>query len=508
MKQPFFRSSYARTGCAVIATALLAAAPHPVLAAGNFALSSFAAVPYTIAAVCDPAKPIAFVNLVLRNTGDPVRGPATVVASDPSGTLRGEAALPAAGLDAGAVLPMTVPLRFPPGAWPALAGIHPVLVSVGGQPVPLPPLRVTVPAGLCLPPAAPASPPTTSPAGAPTAGAPAGTLTRVAQHAPLPSVATAPPAYTSIGTNRSRTANLSVLVRPPAPANLHSVADGGGDCLPHVGLIGTLVCPDLVKSGDLLLIWDWEAGSGPAAIDGYKIYRVDGGAHQLVDTRATKKDQTLFDVPKPVGGSYAGRCYAVTAYAGNVESEASPPFCARGTSAAKTVRLAATHTRTSMAYPGGARGTTGFEAGYWLHVNEPYNKPSQQTYSLERAAVAFDVTPYLGRRLVSAKLELEILDSTGMGNNHSCANSVGAGNEFWWRDQDPLDGSFGYNIVPTEEGPTISADVTPIVAHWLATSTNPNYGFVLKGDETLPSGLTERRCITKYTRPALVLTYY
>jgi hypothetical protein len=113
------------------------------------------------------------------------------------------------------------------------------------------------------------------------------------------------------------------------PANRRSVASGP-DCGAHLGTIGALVCPDMMKSGDLLLIWDWQPGDGPDEIDGSRIYTGDGinvqtGAYagQLLATRPNK-GVTLFDVPKPPGGrGYAGNCYAVTAYAGSRESKPS-----------------------------------------------------------------------------------------------------------------------------------------------------------------------------------------
>ena len=131
-------------------------------------------------------------------------------------------------------------------------------------------------------------------------------------------------AVTAVGKSTGSTVRKQVPHVPAVPRNLRN-SSGVQDCAAHLGLIGALVCPDLIRSGRMLLIWDWQAGAGPDAIDGYRMYRVDG-KKQLIYTRADKKDLTLVDVPLPAAG-YVGTCYSVSAYAGAFESALSPAFC-------------------------------------------------------------------------------------------------------------------------------------------------------------------------------------
>jgi plastocyanin len=113
--------------------------------------------------------------------------------------------------------------------------------------------------------------------------------------------------------------------QPAVPRNVQ-VARGTKECAAHVGLFGALACPAMIKSGDVLLVWDWQAGAGPDAIDGFRLYRVAGGTKQLVYTRADKNSLTLVDLPGSAAG-YIGTCFAVTAYAGANESALSNALC-------------------------------------------------------------------------------------------------------------------------------------------------------------------------------------
>src|ERR1700680_3053232 len=75
----------------------------------------------------------------------------------------------------------------------------------------------------------------------------------------------------------------------PAPRNLNYTNDSGV-CSQHfpVPLAGPLACAASVKSL-LTLIWDWSprnCNGCPTDVDGYKVYRVDGGQHSLVATQS------------------------------------------------------------------------------------------------------------------------------------------------------------------------------------------------------------------------------
>ncbi|MFN2460492.1 MAG: hypothetical protein ABR591_07375 [Candidatus Velthaea sp.] len=65
--------------------------------------------------------------------------------------------------------------------------------------------------------------------------------------------------------------------------------------------------------------------------------------------------------------------------------------------------------------------------------------------NVSRSAVAFDLTPLVNHRIVSAKLSLTIADSESLryGNNHSCITGIAAGTEFWWLNQNWLNDCTG-----------------------------------------------------------------
>jgi hypothetical protein len=484
-----------------IVAALLAAVPAAALAAPNLT-AAYAANPYTLAASCDLSQPLVFVNLEVRNIGTSPSAPVALDATDDTGVLHGAAVLPAVGAG-GSVLSLRVPLSAVAPSPAGVGGAHRITVASGNQK--MTPLLVQMPATLCAP-----IPATPAPAGVATV---AQGRDSVSQRSRLNGVilATSKPASSQV--TLAHPVVINAVLKLGTPNNLRAV-QGGVDCGAHVGPIGALVCPDMIKSGDLLLVWDWQAGPGPDDIDGFRVYRVDGGLKQLLYTRANKKELTLVDLAKPAGG-YAGKCYAVAAYLGARESDPSPAFCAAGGSVAKTTVFQPVHVRSSHKY----RDKTGVFTGsfvtspseYPLHVGFKYTSEERLLgdnvhNGLHRAGVAFDVSGLRDHRLVSAKLRMTIASSQGQGNNHSCATDVGTGNEFWWQNSAWLEGQFGWNIAPTDTGPVIAADVTPLVASWMRGE--PNYGFVLRnGDENI-NAFTNKQCETGFTRPVLEITYY
>jgi hypothetical protein len=508
-----------RLGPHVLALLVAGGIPAAALAAPppNFTVE-YAPRPYTLAATCDLARPLVFVNLIASNEGNAPTGPIRLVAQDASRAIEGDTTLPQLPAKAKSVFASLSLHRIASSTAP-VGGVHRITVTAiaggGGVMTRLTPLDVTVAPSFCA--SAPATSPPATAATKPPAGAPPAAATTIRPRE-VPAMATRTP-IPQIGTNRSKVANVVALVRPAAPVNLHNTGSYT-DCGAHVGPIGSLVCPDMIKSGDLLLIWDWRTDGGPADVDGYRVYRVDGGLKQLVYTRANKKDLTLVDVAKPAGG-YAGKCYAVTAYLANAESELSQPFCANGGSVAKTVRLRAVHARSSQKVHDEAGNTftgVGSAAGRGLppartdlmvgyaYVGVEHTLGDTKSNNLYRAAVAFDVSALANRRIVSAKLHLTIADSKGAGNNHSCITTVGTGTEFWWLNTSWLEGQFGLDIAPTDTGPEITADVTQLVAPWLRGE--PNYGFVLINRDEKIATYDNKQCQTSYTSPMLEITYY
>ena len=501
----FTTCSRGRGTRAAIAAIAIAAIPLSAPAAPSV-VASYAANAYVLAAACASSQPIAYVNLAVENRGAKKSVTFAASATDAAGVLTGAADVPA--IDPGASVALQIPLRYVSSSGVPVAGNHLVTVVAGKKK--LEPLVVSVPADFCTPGSAPASAPVTS-------------KVPPMKSDSVRAVRVIPSGALTEQTSQRGSA-ISAALKIASPTGVHAVI-GGPECAAHVGALGALVCPDMIKSGDLLLGWEWQPGAGPAQIDGYRVYRVDGGAHELVYTQANKRDVTLVDVPKSSGVS--GRCYAVAAYAGARESAPSGAFCAGAASSAKTVVLQPLHRRSSHA-SGGAKGNPisgSFSEAIaddpmvvgFAYSAEEHTFGDSHYYQYHRAGVVFDVSSLRNRRIVSARLRVTINSSEGAGNNHSCTTGVGSGTEFWWKNSAWLAGSFpsdsptsvadqGAGITPTDTGPEITADVTPIVAGWLRGE--PNYGFIMKNADENPNAFTNKRCLTTYVKPLLDVTYY
>lgn len=510
----------AKRALAAFLIAGIPTAAFAVLLPASSVTTTYAANPYTLAASCASGKPDVFINLVLYNGSSEPTGPVRITGRDTINSLVGQTIL--APLPAETQVAVTLPMVRVGSAGGSIGGTHTIHVTIfaGGTPAAnqLAPLAVPVPATMCAPTPAPAAtPPPAAAATAAPAAAAAGPASPVAVHRQPLNIALAKPVVVPPrAVPHAKVGALAVGV----PSNVHSTGSGL-DCGAHVGPLGALVCPDMIKSGDLLLIWDWAAAAGPTDIDGYRVYRVDSSLRQLVYTRANKKDLTLVDVPKPAGG-YTGKCYAVSAYVGARESALSQSFCAGSSSVAKTVRLSAIHTRSSHLYhfdTGNAFTGNFVEVPDETLLNVGFSYSATQhtlgdtvDNGIHRAAVAFDLSALANRRLVAANLHLTIASSVGLGNNHSCATNVLTGTEFWWQNSGWIEvpagdhGALSLNVAPTDTGPDISADVTQFVAPWLIGQ--PNYGFVLINTDENLGAFTNKRCLTAYTNPTLELTYY
>jgi hypothetical protein len=482
---------------AVAVSAPLAASAQPSLVA------TFANPAYAVATACVTGQPLADVYVVLRNAGDATTPAVQLTASDTTDTLVADVAN-VSPVPPGAQITVAMHLRFHAGGTGVVGGPHAVGVAAGSAHVG--PLTVTLPANFC------------GPATQRISARPAAAIAVLSTPSPSPllhQTTTVQATRTSpFGQSATEHSNIGALIKLGVPANVRSV-QSGPDCGAHVGPLGALVCPDMIKSGDLLLVWDWLPGSGPDDIDGYRVYRLDGGARQLVTTQSNKKALTLADLPKTAAG-YAGHCYGVVAYHGTLESDLSPSFCANGSAAARTARLAASHIRGSQQTRNKA--AYGF-AGWHFVAAIAQSAPVQVGFNystnvstfvdgfsneIHRSGIAFDVTPYANHNIVSAKLHLTLAESVGSGNNHSCTTAVGTGVEFWWQNDAWLQGSF--TVAPTETGPDVTADVTQLVAPWLRGE--PNYGFLLKNDDENLGAFTNKTCRSAYSNPVLELTYY
>ncbi len=501
----------------MVAAALAITAP--ALAAPKFTVA-FAEHPYTFATPCDPAKSLVFVNMVLRNGADTPTGPVHILAQDGAHALEGDLTLPQ--IPAHMDVQVAVSLHRSAASVAPLVGTHPIALTIdasgtGGKQN-LAPLDVAIPATFCV---AALATPTPAPAAAPAS------FTPIHSRVPIAALTTPTP-LPRFGANASKVANISVLARPAVPTNVKNVA-AATDCGAHVGVLGALTCPAMIASGDLLLIWDWKGEGALTDIDGYHIYRVDSGLKTLVATRSNGKDLTLFDIAPPAGG-YSGKCYSITAYTAKAESESSSAFCASGGAVAKTVRMPASQARSStkrhddagntitgigsLAGRGAPPAFTNVMVGY-SYASEKHTLGDSVLNVIYRGAVAFDLTTLAKRRVVSARLHLQIADSKclgcvkaggiSVGNNYSCITTIGSGNEFWWRNGNWIEIQPS-DIEPNDVGPDISADVTKLVASWVAGE--PNYGFVLLNRDERLGAFDNRQCQTSYSNPVLEITYY
>ena len=285
-----------------LAALLLAGVPAATLAGPSLS-GSFSNPPYVFAARCDLTQPIVFVDLLVLNHGDAPTAAEPVTATDSINGLSGQGFLPP--LRPGAQGALRLPLRPVSTDLGRVAGTHSIIISLRG--LRMVPLAVAVPAAFC-------------------ATAALGSVKPTSREPHAPAAANRPGSISQVGTSQSNAARIvATASTPAAPVNVH-VSNGPQECAAHVGLLGALACPDMIRSGNVLLVWDWQPNAGPDEIDGFRVYRVDSGLKQRVYTRADKKYLTMFDMPGP-SGNYLGKCYAVSAFAGAWESPLSSARC-------------------------------------------------------------------------------------------------------------------------------------------------------------------------------------
>jgi hypothetical protein len=474
------RRTSAAALCFTTAMAALAAvAPGPAFA-GNAVTIAYANTSF--AAVCDLTQPLAFIGLTATNASPLASTPITLTGSETIAKLGGSAAIP--GLAPHASFAVSLPLRRLGATDPGtLAGLHHIIITTGATSLSV---DLPFPAGLC----------------------------KSATPAPGP---TPKPGINTTGSTSARSPVRPIVLTLAAPANVRSVS-AGTDCGTHVGPIGALVCPDMMKSGNMLLIWDWAPGAaGLDAITGYRVYRVGRGIgyernpDTLIGT-VNNKGQTLFDVPKPAGGvAYDGMCFTVTAFAGAKESAHSSQYCAASTSAAKTATFTpireASMTRSTMngkVYPAdNVTAKFGWrEVGF--HYWSQKNITGDQTLTdISRYAMLFDVSKLVGRKLVEAHLTVNVLQSSD--SRPDCTNSVGWGTEEWWNGNRWPEGTFGTPSL-TLLGGQLRVDATNLVSLWIVG--RPNLGIILRNDDENLGAFTNKSCQTFYAGPVLTITYY
>jgi hypothetical protein len=290
-------------------------------------------------------------------------------------------------------------------------------------------------------------------------------------------------------------------------------------CGAHAGLAG-FICLASIPAGYLTLVWDWAPSTAYQDLDGYRIYRVDGGRRTLVETQ-TSADIKIQAFQQPPSG-FAGQCFAVSAYKGGAESALSAPFCPGRGSATQTVTLNATQQRSSYISGGDTTGFSPFVGGYGGQGTESgllvgYASSTKKSLTgddfhnvAHRVGFLFDTAGVRGRSIYRASLKLHVLASQ-VGTAHdtawSCASAIGIAFDSWWQSQTWINGEFGDVNPGRVHGPDVALDVTKIVADW-ASGRASNYGFVLKGDSEDMGAFKNDWCLSTFATPTLEIVYY
>jgi hypothetical protein len=311
----------------------------------------------------------------------------------------------------------------------------------------------------------------------------------------------------------------------PFPTGMTNTVDSKV-CSQHGGFGAGLACTAGLPSGMLALVWNCLN----CTVDGYRVFRVDGGRREPVAIPANGSAVTAALLDAPQGG-FVGRCYAALAYRGTNESELSNAYCASGGSVMNTVtdNLAPDHVRSSMAWTmnslvpafvsGAFLDVGGFHASYKLATGDDYRN------ELARGGLHFDLTRMAKKHVLSAKLHVKVdttkLDSGGVDHSTSCTSAIALGRDEWWSQTDWIlaagqtdeRSAFAFDtparLKPgSADGPEAVYDVTPIVTDWVQ-GTQKNYGFVLMTEDSGIHGFSSNACKTTYTPSiSLEVTYW
>jgi hypothetical protein len=117
----------------------------------------------------------------------------------------------------------------------------------------------------------------------------------------------------------------------PAPTNLAFAADQATCDKVRAGLPGTGTSSDLClilpHQGAGVFYWDWRGNAGHPVAVGFRLYRVDGGRHDLIRETHVATPPIEGDTALASGGLVNNACYAVTAWDQTAESAATAPLC-------------------------------------------------------------------------------------------------------------------------------------------------------------------------------------
>jgi len=318
----------------------------------------------------------------------------------------------------------------------------------------------------------------------------------------------------------------------PAPSGM-GITHDTPTCSAHGGFGGGLACTAGLQAGLLALVWNCPS----CKVDGYRLYRVDGGRHDLQPSNgAYGNDATVtLALLSPPSDGFNGKCYAATAYKGSNESALSNWACAGSSSTATTVTLSPSNLLHWMRERDLRTGTIGYtdppkdfydgtaDVGYADHYGE---NPFGDIYEdqVNRTGVLFDLSSLAGHPISKAILKLSALSSwhdydcaswdchwhLSSQSPMACVSIVDLATDHWWQNND-LSSSVSYISPGDFMGPDFGIDVTSAVAKWTGnTAPPPNFGFVLRGDDENDQwhGNANHVCLTQLQSISLVVTYY
>ncbi len=367
----------------------------------------------------------------------------------------------------------------------------------------------------------------------------------------------------------SNTLPYQVTCKPiPTPTHLRPV-QSVQDCVDAFGSHDDANCESIVRQGGLQMIWDDAA----TRLDGYHVDRVTtSGDVQVADSKTASGQQLprkYANIVKPNGG-YTGSCYTVIAYRGEQTSAKSAPYCYAwdATATTETFDPKRVESRVTWSAPSisncspdislntflttANHGGTGFTLFFpWLlsqqqlagNATHPDAIVGDEAMILDlhysnglfslcatgelptatvridsRAGVDFDLAKLAGHRIFSATLGLDVADAVGFsrdaelfydGPKISCATDFDIALGEWWNSPTSWDYKKSSSTAENKAEPSVSSDVTPIVATWAGNRDLGDDGFIVRSVYSdVPVPLGPGACMTKYSNPRLTVVYF
>jgi len=297
---------------------------------------------------------------------------------------------------------------------------------------------------------------------------------------------------------------VPIIAGPPVPTGLINTTDPA-QCGAHGGWAG-LICPGALHDHWLVLIFNWQGDANYSAVDGFRTYEVDNGKHVKVNESSAGGQGTMSFVKPPAGG-FDGKCYALTSYAGGIESQDSKPFCI-GSGSTGTKLLTLQQSRWAWRYQDYIHNLGG---GYGLRCNDLclgwiHYRSSGIVFDHEntywRSAVLFDPARINGLKVFSAHLLLRVV-----GGSAGCFGALGTANSDWWDNSNMIDADFQSGIPGELDSTGADFDVTDIVKQWAQGA--PNFGFAFSGKDEDQGADDNARCMLDFaTNPALQIEHF